>query len=73
MSTDNPGYPPSPTAGTVPSLDQANAAVDYLLSEDENAQHRTGYKLLSVHGAAMLDLVRRYIEASPDEQSGDAR
>jgi hypothetical protein len=71
-SPENSGYPPSPTADTVPSFDQAKAAVEYLLSEDENAQHRTGYKLLSVHGAAMLDLIRRYIEASPDEQFGDA-
>ena len=72
MSTDNPGYPPSPTADTVPSLDQAQAALEYLLSEDENAEHRTGYKLLSVYGAAMLDLIRRYIEASSNEQWGGA-
>ena len=72
MSTGNPGYPPSPTADTVPSLDQAKAAVEYLLSEDENAEHRTGYKLLSVYGAAMLDLIRRYIEASSNEQCGGA-
>ena len=64
--------PPSPTADTVPSRDQARAAVEYLLSEDENAQHRTVRKLLSVHGAAMLDLIRRYIEASPTGQFGDA-
>lgn len=71
-SPENPGYAPSPTADTVPSLDQAKPAVEYLLSEDENAQHRTGHKLLSVYGPAVLDLIRRYIEASPDERFGDA-
>lgn len=69
---DSPAYPPSPTADTVPSLGQAKAAVEYLLAEDEHAQHRTGHELLSVHGAAMLNLIRRNIEASPDEQFGDA-
>jgi hypothetical protein len=81
---DNPAYQGSficprcgmtsrkPNDVAVPSLEQAKAAVEYLLSEDENAQHRTGHKLLSVHGAAMLDLIRRYVETSPDEQFGDA-
>jgi hypothetical protein len=64
--------PTTSKADTVPSVDQAKAAIEYLLGEDENAQHRTGHKLLSVYGAAMLDLIRCDIEASPVEQFGGA-
>ncbi len=64
--------PTTSKADTVRSLDQAKAALEYLLSEDENAQHRTGHKLLSVYGAAMLDLILRYIEASLKERFGGA-
>jgi hypothetical protein len=54
----------------VPSLGDAWAAVAYLRFEDEAAQTRTGSKLLSVHGADMLDVIFRYLEAAQNDRSG---
>jgi hypothetical protein len=54
-----------------PTLDDARAAVAYLRFEDEAAQYEArqkpkGSKLLSVHGAEMLDVIFRYLEADAD-------
>jgi hypothetical protein len=47
-----------------PTLDDARAAVAYLR---EARQKPKGSKLLSVHGADMLDVIFRYLEAARDD------